>query len=221
MSDGEAGAAALPRLHVLVTDAVAARPGFRSRAAGLREACGSRLALHLRLREASGRAIFDLARTLLGDAGRHGGWVVVNGRLDVALAAGAHAVQLGREALPLSRAREVASGRLRIGASVHGPDEASAAAGDGADFVVLGTIFATPSHPGIEPSGPAAVAACRDVGIPILAIGGVRADRVPELLAAGAHGVAVVRAVWEAEDPRDAAAGLLAALERGSRDGHG
>ncbi|HKK07604.1 MAG TPA: hypothetical protein VKA44_01830, partial [Gemmatimonadota bacterium] len=96
MTGGEAVAAALPRLHVLVTDAVAGSPGFRSRAAGLREACGSRLALQLRLREASGRAIFDLARTLLDDAGRHGGWVVVNERLDVALAAGAQAAQLGR-----------------------------------------------------------------------------------------------------------------------------
>jgi len=202
----------LPRLHVLVTDRIAARPGFRETADALQRRCGNGLALHLRLGETSGRTIYDLARHLLGGAERHGGWVAVNERLDVALAAGAHAAQLGRRALPVRRAREVAGGRLRLGASVHGPEEAAAAAADGADFLILGTIFATPSHPGLEPGGTAVLEACRDLGRPVLAIGGVDAGRAGQVLAAGAYGAAVVRAVWEAEHPSRAAGALVAAL---------
>jgi len=210
--------ARLPRLHVVVTDEVAARPDFRETAAALQRRCGDGLALHLRLRDASGRTIFDLARELLAGAERHGGRVAVNERLDVALAAGAHAAQLGRRALPVRAARHVAGGRLLLGASVHGREEAAAAAADGADFLILGTIFATPSHPGTEPGGMALLEACRDVGPPVLAIGGVDAGRASEVLAAGASGAAVVRSVWEAAVPEVAAAELLAALGGSPRE---
>lgn len=218
---GGAAEGSLPRLHVLVTDEVAGRPGFRADAAALRARCGTALALQLRLRRASGRELFGLAAELLQDAGRDGGWVVVNERLDVALAAGAHAVQLGAGALPLPRARDVAAGRLRLGASVHDPAEAAEACRDGADFLVLGTIFATPSHPRVEPSGPAALEACRDLGAPVVAIGGVDVGRVPRLRAAGAYGAAVVRAVWEADVPEEAAADLVAALGGPPGEGRG
>lgn len=206
-----------PRLHVIVTDKVAARTDLPARAAALQRRCGPDLALHLRLREATGREVFHLAERLVEGSVRHGGWTVVNERLDVALAAGAQALQLGTDALPVRWARQVAGGRVRLGASVHGPEAALAAHRDGADFLVLGTIFATPTHPGAEPGGTALVEACRGVGLPILAIGGVDACRVREVLAAGAYGVAVVRAVWEAADPTAAAAELVAAIEAGGR----
>lgn len=201
-----------PPLHVLVTPSAAARPDFADVAAGMRATCGSALALHLRLPDASGRELYDLALGLVEGARRHGGWVVVNERLDVALASGSHAVQLGAGAMPVGRAAEVAEGRLAVGASVHGPEEARCAARDGANYLVLGTIFATPSHRDLEPGGPGLIAACRPAGLPIVAIGGIEPARVAEVLRAGACGIAVVRAVWSSGAPVEAAAALARAL---------
>lgn len=203
----------LPPLHVLVTPAAAERPDFADVATRMRERCGPALALHLRLPGATGRDLYDLAVRLVEEARRHGGWVVVNGRLDVALAAEADAVQLGSGGLPVRRAAEVAASRLAVGASVHGPEEARRAARDGANYLVLGTIFATPSHRDVAPGGPGLIGACRDAGLPIVAIGGIGPARVPEVLRAGASAVAVVRAVWSSEAPVEAAAALARTLE--------
>lgn len=202
-------------------DREAGLPGFRRLSAALYERCGSAVALHLRLtcsaRELHARAV-ELARA----AAIHGGWCVVNGRVDVALAAGAQAVQLGRTAIGVEAAARVAAvvGQpLRLGASVHGGDAALAAAAGGANYLVLGTIFATPSHPGREGAGPERVAAVRLVldaegfgTVPILAIGGIDAARAEVVRRAGAYGVAVQRAVWASEDPVAAAAELCARL---------
>lgn len=207
--------ASVPRLHVLATDEVAAEVDVAAAGRRLLAGCGPELALHLRLREATGRELHDLAGELSGEADRRGGWCVVNGRLDVALTAGAQAVQLGSGALPVGRAVEVAADAgvpLAVGASVHGAEEARDSAADGANYLLLGTIFATPSHPGREGAGPGLVAACADLPVPVVAIGGVDRGRVPEVTEAGAHGVAVVRAVWTAPDPVAAARELLEAL---------
>jgi len=205
----------LPPLHVLVTPTVAARADFARTATRMRERCGPALALHLRLPGATGRKLYGLTRGLAAAARRHGGWVVVNERLDVALAAGAHAAQLGSQALPVREAVTVAAGRLAIGASVHGPEEARGAARDGANYLVLGTIFATPSHHDVEPGGGDRIAACRAVDLPIVAIGGIDLSRVPDVMVAGASGIAVIRAVWSATSPVEAAVSLARALEPG------
>ncbi len=202
----------VPRLHVLVTPEVAHRDHFEREAASMRARCRSGLALHLRLPGLPGRDLFSLAERRVAERGAQGGWVVVNERLDVALGARADAVQLGRGALPARVAARVAGGRLAIGASVHDVETARRAARDGANFLVLGTIFATPSHPDVVPGGLARIAACADLGIPVVAIGGIDARRVSEVLGAGAAGVAVVRAVWGAEDPVRAAQELLDAM---------
>jgi thiamine monophosphate synthase len=121
------------------------------------------VAVHLRAR-ISARRLFEVADRLAPIASRAGGWLVVNGRPDVALAAGARAVQLGRNALGVEETRRMVracAGRLAIGASVHDAEGALRAAREGADHLVLGTIYATPSHPGVEGSGPAAVSAVR------------------------------------------------------------
>ena len=179
------------------------------------------VAVHLRARLAT-RRLFDAAAALAPSAARTGGWVIVNGRPDVAVAAGARAVQLGRAALGVRATRrmvEACGGSLVIGASVHDAEEAVRAVRDGADYLVLGTIHATPSHPGRAGSGPAAVteaaaavaavaAAPAAAEVPILAIGGLRADRIGDVTAAGAYGIVVGRAVWSAPDPAQAAAAL-------------
>ena len=193
------------------------------------------LAIHLRAR-ISARRMFEIAERLAPAASRAGSWLVVNGRPDVALAAGARAVQLGRTALGVEETRRMVAacaGRLAIGASVHDAEGALRAAREGADYLVLGTIYATPSHPGVEGSGPAAVSSVRRRlsalrlaahrlpanrlsarrPPPILAIGGVGADRIEEVTEAGAYGIVVGRAVWSAPDPARAALDLRTQLD--------
>ena len=157
--------------------------------------------LALRLREVTrGRALF-----------------VVNDRLDVALAVGADGVHLPGHGLPVAVARSVAGPSLLIGRSVHRLDEAVAAQEDGADYVQLGTIFETASKPGVSGAGPGLVASVAGaLAVPVLAIGGVRAENVGAVLRAGAWGAAVVSAILAAPDPADAARQLKAAMGRSS-----
>lgn len=208
---GPAGGA-LPRLHVLLTDEEARRGDPAADARALLEAGEGEVAVHLRLRGAGGRRLHELALRVREAADRHGGWCVVNDRVDVALTAGAHAVQLGGRSLPVADARHVLGDGVPVGRSVHGVGEARRAARDGANHLVLGTIYPTPSHPDRPGAGPGLVEDVAGLGPPVIAIGGVDAGRVPELAEAGARGVAVRRAVWEADPPpAEAARELLAA----------
>lgn len=202
----------VPRLHVVVPDRVAAGPGFRRTAGALRERGGGALALHLRLRELAARRLHELAAALTDDARRHGGWCVVNERVDVALTSGARVAQLGEGALPVRAARELLGPSGAVGASVHSAEEARRAGQEGATFLLVGTIFSTPTHPGRAPAGLERVEACRATGVPLIAIGGMRPDRVDPILSAGAHGVATVSAVWDAGDPEAALGAFLDAL---------
>lgn len=208
----------LPRLHVLVSDEAAAAPDFPETASAMREAGGARLALHLRLRKAADRRLHELASALSGAAREGGGWCVVNGRCDVALTAGAQAVQLGAGSLPPADARRVVGEGTALGVSVHGPREARRAAADGANYLLVGTIFPSPSHPGRPGAGLARLAACRDAGAPLVAIGGLEPGRVRAVLGAGAHGVAVLGGVWSSDRPLEAVVRYLDALP-GARPG--
>ncbi len=216
----------LPPLHVLAFDAVARESTFLRTARSMLEACGPTLALHLRLVETSTRRLYELAAETAAIARRSGGWCVVNGRPDIALSTGAQAVQLGHGAISVRAARRFADG-LRIGASVHGVDEAVRAARDGANHVVLGTIYATPSHPGIEVAGPGMVRRCRaalerlPVRAGLVAIGGIDATKVARVLESGADGVAVHRAVWDSGDPVTAAVALGDLVSRRTNPGNG
>ncbi|MGH7700077.1 MAG: thiamine phosphate synthase, partial [Gemmatimonadales bacterium] len=96
-------------------------------------------------------------------------------------------------------------------------DEARAAQTAGADYLVIGPVYATASHPERAPLGPDGFGALAAVGLPAIAIGGVTVERVPELRAAGAYGVAAIRALWDAPDPAATARAMLAALGEESR----
>ena len=165
------------------------------------DAAGERLALHLRLPRADALRLYRLAERLAAAARRSGGWCVVNGRLDVALAAGAQAVQMGAGSLPLAAARKIAGRRLGLGASEHSAAEAEGAARSGADYVLAGTVFETASHPDRTPAGPVIVTECARAGLPVIGIGGIDRGNAGLVTAAGAAGIAVVRAVWQAPDP--------------------
>jgi thiamine-phosphate pyrophosphorylase len=125
--------------------------------------------------------------------------VLVNDRLDVALASGAHGVHLRADSLPASRARALAPIGFLIGRSVHSVDETVAAcAGGGLDYVLFGAVFASASKPGQMPAGVAALAdVAAAVSVPVLAVGGVSPETVPLLARTGCAGYAAIG--WFAE----------------------
>jgi thiamine-phosphate pyrophosphorylase len=132
--------------------------------------------------------------------------LIVNDRVDVALAVGADAVQRTSTSLSVRDMIAVADKRLHIGASVHALQEAIDAESQGADWVVFGPVYDTPSKRAYGPAQGLArlEAVARVVGVPVIAIGGITPERVAEVRAAGAAGVAVISAILEADSPRDA-----------------
>jgi thiamine-phosphate pyrophosphorylase len=120
--------------------------------------------------------------------------VVVNDRLDVALAAGAHGVHLRGDSLPAARARSIAPSGFLIGRSVHSRDEAMRAQdGEGLDYLLFGTVFKTASKPGASPAGLSGLAeVAASTRLPILAVGGMSVSTVRSLRDTGAAGFAAI-----------------------------
>jgi thiamine-phosphate pyrophosphorylase len=171
-------------------------------------------ALQVREKDLGAAALALLARRLVDLARAAGALAIVNDRVDVALAVGADAVQRTHSSLPVEDIRAVADKRLRIGASVHSLDEALAAERAGADWLVFGPVYDTPSKRayGPPPGLPALARVARTVAIPVVAIGGITPERVAEVRAAGAHGVAVISAILAADSPPAATRRFLEAL---------
>lgn len=208
----------VPALHVLVSESELEDPAKLDITRELVES-GPRVAVHLRARVAV-VDLFRIARELGERARASGGWCVVNGRPDVALAASSQAVQLGRTALSVPETRRVLGpdSGVRIGVSVHEAWEAQVAAEEGASYLVAGTAYATPSHPeadGIGPQGIGDIVTAAGPAVPVLAIGGVDRTRIGQLVAVGAVGVVVGRAVWGARDPMLAVRALTDVLAQG------
>ena len=178
-------------------------------AAGLR-------AVQLREKDLPVREMLALADGLREATRRHGARLLVNDRADVALAAGADGVQRTHISLPVSALRAITPAGFLVGASAHSEGEAREAVAQGADVVVFGPVYDTPSKRRYgPPQGLAALeAAARAVARPVLAVGGLTPERVPEVLAAGAAGVAVIRAIYAAPHPADATKAFLDALGR-------
>ena len=170
--------------------------------------------MHLRPRSVPPLRCLELARDLVPRAAGMGGWIVVNGRTDIVRVAGAHAVQLGRGSLSIDAARRVLDRSCAIGVSVHGTEMCREASALGADYLLLGTIFPTPSHPGMPAAGVELIASCADAGPPVIGIGGIDVESIEAVSSAGAYGVAVIRAVWQSEDPAAEVERLVRALER-------
>ncbi|HLB10424.1 MAG TPA: thiamine phosphate synthase [Gemmatimonadaceae bacterium] len=199
----------VPVIHAVTDDLILAHPEFTTRARGVMHALGPRGAVHLRARYLTAAQIYALALAL-GDAQESTGcWLVVNERLDVALAARTHAAQLTTRSLTVADARLVA-GELPLGASVHSAVEALVAQRDGADWVVAGHVFPTASHSGMPGRGAELVAAvAATTTLPCIAIGGVRPANVGALRDAGAYGVAAITGIWGAASAEAAASDYL------------
>lgn len=165
-------------------------------------------AVQLRRKSAGAGELYELTaalREVVGDSAL----LFVNDRLDVALAAGADGAQLPERALPLAAARRVAGDRFILGRSVHDPAGARCAEAEGADFVIAGHVFDTPSKQGQPPLGEARFQAIRDATrLPVLAIGGIGAATAALPMDRGADGVAVVSALLGAPDIEAAARDL-------------
>ena len=164
--------------------------------------------VQLREKDLSAGELLKLAGSLLAAIGGRA-MLIVNDRADVALAAGAHGVQLGEEGLPVNAARLTLGSGALIGRSVHSAAAALQAEADGADFLIVGTMFASRSHPGEEPAGPDLMrlisGRCQ---LPLIGIGGITPENAPGVIEAGASGVAVITNILAARDPESAAAEL-------------
>jgi thiamine-phosphate pyrophosphorylase len=146
---------------------------------------------------------------------RHNALLAVNDRADVALAADADILHLGQDDLPVRWARRIVGEEMAIGRSTHDEAQARAAAGEpGVDYFCVGPCWATPTKPGRPAPGLDLVryASTLDTDRPWFAIGGIDLDRLPDVLAAGASRVVVVRAITEAEAPSLAASALVDGL---------
>jgi len=171
-------------------------------------------AVQLREKDLGAGDLLALARRLRDVTQPHGARLIVNDRVDVALAAGADGVQRTSTSMAIADMRVVAGDRLRVGASVHALEEALAADAAGADWIVFGPVYDTPSKRAYgAPQGLAKLAAVtRAVRTPVIAIGGITPERVPEVLDAGASGVGVITAILAAASPGDATKRFLEAL---------
>ncbi len=172
--------------------------------------------VQLREKDLSAAALLSLARqTRRMTAGRC--LMIVNDRIDVALLSGADGVQLGEEGIDTASARRLLGNDLLIGRSVHSVERAIEAESDGTDFLVLGTVFETASHPGVETGGLGLVTAvARSVSIPTLGIGGITTSNVAGLIESGADGAAIVSAISMATDPAAAVECLLQRIREAS-----
>jgi len=177
------------------------------------------IAIQLREKDLDGRALFELAMPMRKLCGRYGAPLIINDRIDVAIAARADGVHLPAESFSPAEARRLLGESRLIGVSTHSAGEVARAAADGADFAVYGPVFTPLSKPagyGAARGADSLGAACRAAPIPVYALGGITAERVHQLAGTGLAGAAVIGAVIGAESPGAAARALLAAVERGA-----
>jgi thiamine-phosphate pyrophosphorylase len=199
-------------LHVL-TDA---RGGPAALAAVEAAADAGAPVVQVRLKGCTDRVLHDFAAAVVEICAGRGATCLVNDRVDIALAVGADGTHLGADDLPVAAARRVAGPAHLIGGTARDPERARQLVAEGADYLGVGPAYPTRTKTGLPDAlGPAGVGAvARVVDVPVIAIGGITADRVPDLLRAGAAGVAVVGAVSGALDAAAATAALLHVLDR-------
>lgn len=167
--------------------------------------------IQLREKEASSLELYRTGLSIREIATREGALFIMNDRADIALAVNADGVHLGQDDLPLPAARRLLGPDKLIGCSVENPEQAAIAETQGASYVAIGPIYEARKSKADAgpPVGPQAIAAIRRVTrLPIVAIGGIKAHHIAEVIGAGADSVAVISAVVSAPDVKAAAADL-------------
>jgi thiamine-phosphate pyrophosphorylase len=216
------------RLYLITDRNLAARRGgvvavaeAALRAASATAAQPGAVALQLREKDMEARELYELARALRELCSRYGAALLVNDRVDVAIAAGADGVHLPANSFAVADARRLVGATRLIGVSTHEGGEVGAAAAAGADFAVYGPVYEPLSKAsyGAARGAESLGAACCAAGLPVFALGGITAERIAELggtpaLTEGGRpaGVAVIGAVFGADDPAAATRALLDAL---------
>lgn len=168
--------------------------------------------VQLREKDLPTRPLLELARELRA-AIEPRAQLIVNGRADVAVAAGAAGVHLPADGLPSEGARAALGPAAMVGRAVHSAEEARALATEDLDYVQLGTIFDSRSHPQGPTIGVEAVRQAASCGVPVLGIGGITVGNAASVIQAGAHGVAVISAILGQPRPARAARELCEAVQ--------
>jgi thiamine-phosphate pyrophosphorylase len=189
----------IPKLHVVTP------PGVDEREHATTETllrAGAPL-VQVRTKAVDDRARLRRASVVLSAARAVGASCLVNDRVDIALAAGADGVHVGADDLPVAAVRRLVGPDAIVGATCRNVEDARRAEADGASYLGVGPVFATSTKTGLpEPMGPRGVeAVAAAVGVPVIAISGITVDNAAVVLEAGAWGVAVVAAVYGADDP--------------------
>jgi thiamine-phosphate pyrophosphorylase len=200
----------------VITSRTLSRGRSHEEVARLALAAGARM-IQFRDKNLDSRSLFETACRLRTLTRSHGGLLIVNDRVDIAVAAEADGVHLGEDDLPLREARRILRPGMILGASAGTVEAAIAAERIGVDYLGVGAIHeARGSKPDAgEPMGVALLRAVRrSTNLPILAIGGIDAGNAGQAIRAGADGVAVISAVAGAEDVESATRGLLEAIDR-------
>jgi thiamine-phosphate pyrophosphorylase len=197
----------------LITDRKQAR---RSNLAEVIEAAlkGGIKAVQLREKDLSGRDLYETATEIRSLTSKYGAKLFINDSADIAMAVGADGVHLGEKSLPVSAARRVLGREKLIGVSCHNRAGALSAEENGADFITFGPIYSTPSK--ARYGEPVGIDALKEIAgllcIPVFALGGIKRENVTEIIASGAHGIALISAIIAAEDPAGEAEELLSLI---------
>lgn len=172
-------------------------------------------AVQLREKDLPGAELYRLALELRTLTRNYGARLLINDRLDIALAVEADGVHLGINSLPVAAARRLPGSQMIIGYSAHAIDEALRAQADGADFITFSPVYYTPSKAVYgEPCGVKKLAAAASaLDIPVIALGGIKHANISEALSANIEGIAIISAILAAPDPHVAVVSLLKKIE--------
>jgi thiamine-phosphate pyrophosphorylase len=208
----------LPRLHLVTDDAVLARPDFTHDALAVLDIAGPGVALHVRGPATATVDLHTAGRKLSSRARSVGALLIINDRLDVALACDAGGVHLGERAMASTRARQFIGTAPVLGRSLHSEAQIDAL-DDGTDYIFLGSILRTTSHAQAVPLGLDVLASARrSSAVPVIAIGGIGIDRIGDVMARGAWGVAMISALWNAPHREQALRAALDRVEEAARE---
>jgi thiamine-phosphate pyrophosphorylase len=172
-------------------------------------------AVQLREKDLGSRELYQLATELQRLTSKYGAKLFINDRIDVAMAAGADGVHLGISSIPVAAVRSLPGVNLLIGYSAHSVEDACRAEADCADFVTFGPVYQTPSKAAYgAPLGLSPLkAASERLSVPLFALGGIKRLNIPEVMAAGVSGIALISAIMSAADPEKETASLLKTIE--------
>lgn len=170
--------------------------------------------VQLREKDLSSRELYELAYDMRKLTAKYAAKLIINDRVDIALAVDADGVHLGLNCMPIHRVRKLLGNNKLIGLSCHNQVNAIMAQENGADFITFGPIYYTPSKANYgKPVGIERLATVTHLlGIPVFALGGIKRENIHEVIAAGAAGIALVSAIIASDDPRSEAEAMISML---------